>query len=159
MIESKIVLQQFDHINWCSPNQKQNFVLESISRSSPWDKEAQHWGPAMMKERKRQKSENIEKGIQRKLQWCFQQTWWRNILEIHAHNYKIFFVSYKLNRPWWKTDIYENKSSSSFTFDFWTIRYSCFESIFHNQLKVCVFFANIIPHICHFFYTGKIFGK
>ena len=51
MIESNIVVQQFDHINWCSPNQKQNFVLESISRSSPWNKEAQHWGPMRKQER------------------------------------------------------------------------------------------------------------
>ena len=31
--------------------------------------------------KKEKKNENIEKGIQRKLWWCFQQTWWRNILE------------------------------------------------------------------------------
>ena len=111
VVESKIVFQQFDYINWCSPNQKQNFVLESISGSPLWNLEAQYWGP-MKKARKRQKSENVDKGIQRKMQWCFQQTWLRNILQNTCKNHKIFFVSYKLNRPWWNTDIYEVQAHS-----------------------------------------------
>ena len=101
------------------------------------------------------KNENIEKGIQRKLWWCFQQTWWRNILENTCKQLQIFFVAYKLNRPWCTIDIYEKKSSSSFTFDFWTIRYSCFEStLIHINWK-CVFLLPIYPiHIVFLDFLG-----
>ena len=103
MIESMIVLQQFDYVNWCSPNQKQHFVLESISGLSPWNWEAQYWRKIIEKEFRESCGDVFNRPD--------EETFWK----IHAHNFKIFFVSYKLNRPWWKTDIYEKKSSSSFT--------------------------------------------
>ena len=67
--------------------------------------EAQYWGP-MKKAKKRKKAKILKKEFRESCSAVFyrptdEETFWK----IHANNYKIFFVSYKLNRPWWQTDI------------------------------------------------------